>query len=104
MYNIASSRNNYQRQFLVKFKFEADMNIQAEAEADEIDSNPYDTYYFTLKQFVAKHQAFTTGGMRSWIFNEHSNGLAKSGAIVRIGRKILIHEPKFFKWVRSPRE
>jgi hypothetical protein len=78
------------------------MNIQTEA--DEIESIPTDFNYSTVKQFIEKYPVFTTGGLRSWIFNEHSNGLAKSGAIVRIGRKILIHEPKFFKWVRSPRE
>ncbi len=51
--------------------------------------------------FSEKHAAFTKGGLRSLIFNEHSNGLAKSGAIVRIGRKVLIDESKFFAWVES---
>jgi hypothetical protein len=55
--------------------------------------------YFTVQQFIKKHPAFTTGGLRSLIFNENSNGLAKSGAIVRIGRKVLIAEAKFFAWV-----
>lgn len=53
----------------------------------------------TVNQFTAKQPAFTLGGMRSLIFNEHTNGLAKSGAIVRIGRKVLIDESKFFAWV-----
>ena len=57
--------------------------------------------YLTVNQFKEKHPAFTTGGLRSLIFNEHTNGLAKSGAIVRIGRKILIDETKFFGWVES---
>jgi hypothetical protein len=55
----------------------------------------------TVNQFTAKQPAFTLGGVRSLIFNEHSNGLAKSGAIIRIGRKILIDEAKFFAWVES---
>ena len=55
--------------------------------------------YLTVNQFTAKHTAFNLGGLRSIIFNEHQNGLAKSGAIVRIGRKILIDEAKFFAWV-----
>ena len=55
----------------------------------------------TVNQFTAKQPAFTTGGLRSLIFNENSNGLAKSGAIVRIGRKVLIDEAKFFAWVES---
>lgn len=57
--------------------------------------------YLTVQQFTAKHAAFNTGGLRSLIFNEHQNGLAKSGAIVRIGRKVLIDEAKFFAWVES---
>lgn len=57
--------------------------------------------YSTVNQFTDKHQAFTKGGLRALIFNENSNGLAKSGAIIRIGRKILIDEPKFFDWVQA---
>ncbi|MDO9160896.1 MAG: hypothetical protein Q8N35_06170 [Methylococcaceae bacterium] len=57
--------------------------------------------YFTVQQFAKRHPAFNTGGLRALIFNENSNGLAKSGAIVRIGRKVLIDEAKFFAWVES---
>ena len=57
--------------------------------------------YLTVQQFTAKHTAFNIGGLRSLIFNEHQNGLAESGAIVRIGRKVLIDENKFFAWVQS---
>jgi hypothetical protein len=57
--------------------------------------------YSTVKQFCKRHPAFTTGGIRHCIFNENSNGLAKSGAIVRIGRKVLIDEGKFFAWVEA---
>ena len=57
--------------------------------------------YLTVQQFTAKHTAFNTGGLRSLIFNENSNGLAKSGAIVRIGRKVLIDDAKFFGWIEA---
>jgi hypothetical protein len=57
--------------------------------------------YSTVNQFIKKHPAFTIGGMRALIFNENSNGLAKAGAIVRIGRKVLIDESKFFAWIES---
>jgi len=53
----------------------------------------------TVNQFAERNQAFTTGGLRALIFNEHQNGLAKSGAIVRIGRKVLIDDAKFFAWI-----
>ncbi|MCF7986371.1 MAG: hypothetical protein K9L60_02300 [Methylovulum sp.] len=55
--------------------------------------------HFTVKHFTEFHRAYTAGGVRALIFKEHSNGLAKSGAIIRIGRKVLIDEAKFFAWV-----
>ena len=55
--------------------------------------------YFTVKQFSERHIAFTVGCLRALIFNETSNGLAESGAVVRINRKILLNEPKFFGWL-----
>jgi hypothetical protein len=57
--------------------------------------------YLTVNQFTTNHPAFTLGGLRAWIFNETTNGLKESGAIVRIGRKVLIDENKFFAWVQS---
>jgi len=57
--------------------------------------------YLTVKQFCDKHKAFAIGGIRALIFNEHENGLAKSGAVVRMGRKILLSEPRFFEWLEA---
>ncbi|MDP3332604.1 MAG: hypothetical protein Q8Q40_16475 [Methylococcaceae bacterium] len=57
--------------------------------------------FLTVKQFTENQPAFTPGGLRAWIFNEHTNGLAKSGAIVRIGRKVLIDNAKFFAWIEA---
>ena len=54
---------------------------------------------FTIRQFCGKHGAFTTGGLRHLIFHEHSNGLHRSRSIIRLGRKVLIDEERFFKWV-----
>jgi hypothetical protein len=53
----------------------------------------------TVVQFSQKHPAFPIGGLRYRIFHERTNGLAESGAIIRIGRKVLIDEAKFFDWV-----
>jgi hypothetical protein len=55
----------------------------------------------TVNQFTQKQPAFTLGGLRSLIFNEDSNGLKSSGAVVRIGRKVLIDDAKFFAWIES---
>lgn len=60
--------------------------------------------YSTVKQFCERHPAFTVGGIRYYIFNEHNNGLAKSGAIVRIGRKVLINEQRWFSWIEAQNE
>ncbi len=55
--------------------------------------------YLTVNQFTEMHAAFTRGGMRALIFNENSNGLSAAGAIVRVGRKVLIHQDLFFTWI-----
>jgi hypothetical protein len=55
----------------------------------------------TVNQFTTKEPAFTLGGLRALIFNEDSNGLKASGAIIRIGRRVLIDEEKFFDWVQD---
>ena len=60
--------------------------------------------YLTVKQFCEQNPAFTEGGLRFQIFNEKTNGLAKSGAIVRLGRKILIKPELFFTWLEAQQE
>jgi hypothetical protein len=55
----------------------------------------------TVKQFTEKQPAFTESALRSLIFNEHKNGLAKSKAIKRVGRKVLIDEAQFLSWIDS---
>ena len=55
----------------------------------------------TVKQLVQKYPCFTTGGMRYYIFYAKTNGLEASGAILRLGRKLLIDEEKFIGWIES---
>ena len=57
--------------------------------------------FLTVKQFSEKHPAFPNGGLRHRIFHEETNGLKKSGAIIRNGRRVLINEEKFFVWLES---
>ena len=47
--------------------------------------------YSTVKQFCERHQAFTQGGIRHNIFNEATNGLKESRAIVRNGRPAILN-------------
>jgi len=61
----------------------------------------------TVKQFSRKHEAFTEGSLRFQIFNANprktslgeipGNGL--DAALLRLGRKVLIDEAKFFEWI-----
>jgi len=57
--------------------------------------------YSTVQQFTKRHPAFTVGGLRHQIFHAETNELAKSGAIVRSGRKILIKESAYFAWLEA---
>ena len=69
----------------------------------------------TVRQFSESNPAFPQGGLRSLIFKSEShydskgrvvpgNGLIEAGAILRLGRKVLIDEEKFFAWVRSQQQ
>ena len=53
----------------------------------------------TVNQFADKHPAFSVGGLRWQIFNSSTNGLNSSKAIVRLGKRVLIDEEKFFQWI-----
>lgn len=53
----------------------------------------------TVKQFCADNEAFPEGGVRWQIFNEKQNGLAESGAVIRMGRRVLIDENKWHAWI-----
>lgn len=55
----------------------------------------------SINLFIEDNPSFTHGGMRALIFNEETNGLKSSGAILRVGRKILIDEPKFYDWIKA---
>ena len=65
---------------------------------------------YPVEQFAKKQAAFTAPALRNLIFKGETrqstkgeipgNGLIECGAIVRIGRKVLIDEDRFFEWVR----
>ncbi len=60
-----------------------------------------DIHLLTVAQFSEQFSAFPVGGLRWQIFNEEKNGLKAAGAIVRVGRKVLIDADKYFSWVYS---
>lgn len=61
----------------------------------------------TVRHFSDKHPAFTQGAIRNLIFLAESRKTSKgiitgnglNIALVRIGRKLLIDEAKFFQWI-----
>lgn len=63
----------------------------------------------TVKQHAEKHPAFTQGSLRSLIFNSTPRKTSKGEipgngldvALIRIGRKVLINEARFFEWVEK---
>jgi hypothetical protein len=88
---------------------------QATAIAAAVSSNipnapPQPTLY-TVEQFPTVEPSFTPAALRNLIFKaqpRHStvgvipgNGLIECGAIVRVGRKVLIHRAKFLEWVQQ---
>jgi hypothetical protein len=63
----------------------------------------------TVRQFSQRNPAFTESALRNLIFKADErpgancsisgNGLLEAGALIRIGRKVLIDEAKFFGWI-----
>jgi hypothetical protein len=76
--------------------------VSNEAELFNLQHEEIMKHFTTPNKLADKHpEAFTRGCIRYLLFNSYHNGLDKSGAITRIGRKILIDEEKFFAWIES---
>ena len=67
--------------------------------------------YKTVEQFSINNPCFTPSALRNLIFKADQrqstngviagNGLLEVGAIVRVGRKVLINEDRFYQWIES---
>jgi hypothetical protein len=66
----------------------------------------------TVRQFSERYPAWTEPGIRNLILNAEprltslnaqipGNGLGEAGAIVRVGRRVLIDEQRFFRWIAA---
>jgi len=61
----------------------------------------------TVRQFSEKNPAFSQGSVRNLIFNSKPRKSSKGSipnngfdtVLVRVGRKVLIDEAKFFDWL-----
>ena len=66
---------------------------------------------FTVEQFARVEPAFTSAALRNLIFKAQSrkstkgeisgNGLIECGAVIRTGRKVMIHRERFLAWVQK---
>ena len=66
---------------------------------------------YTVEQFANVEPAFTAADLRNLIFKAEkrhsskgeipSNGLIECGAIIRCGRKVMIHRERFLEWVQK---
>ena len=54
---------------------------------------------YTVKQFSERNPAFSEGSLRWLLFNARENKLET--AVVRVGRRVLIDEDRFFAWLEG---
>ena len=69
---------------------------------------------FAVRRFSQRHPDFSEPSLRNLLFKARprqsskgeipGNGLIEAGAILRVGRKVLIDEDRFFAWVRQQNE
>lgn len=69
------------------------------------------TTLLAVPQFCERNPAWSQAALRNLVFKANArkssrgvipgNGLLEAGAIVRLGRKVLIDEAAFFAWVRE---
>lgn len=69
------------------------------------------TALYSVEQFAVAQLAFTASSLRNLIFKANprtsskgeiaGNGLLECGAIIRVGRKVLIDGEKFIAWIRN---
>jgi hypothetical protein len=79
----------------------------------EIEAAPRDL--FTVEQFSDRRPAWSKASLRNLILNGEDrldsrgrripgNGLCEAGAIVRLGRRVLIDEGRFFEWIAAQQQ
>jgi hypothetical protein len=62
---------------------------------------PSDSILATVRQLAEQQPALSVGSIRWCIFNAATNGLDKSGALVRVGRRVLLDPALFMAWLRT---
>jgi len=55
----------------------------------------------TVEQTAKEIPALTEPAIRWHLFNRELNGLTKSGAVIKVGRRVLLDLPKYVDWLKS---
>jgi hypothetical protein len=56
---------------------------------------------YTVRDLARVEPALTVGGLRDDLFHRTTNGLQQSGAVIRRGRRLLIHRETYMQWLMS---
>ena len=58
----------------------------------------------TIKSFAQRYPDLATEPALRWqVFNADGNGLIEAGAVIRVGRKVLIDSPRYRDWLTAHR-
>lgn len=87
---------------LARIKERVNSSLELKKEKAEV-TTPCETLpvskFLTVKQFKEKHPWPSEGGLRNLIFYAETNGF--NAVIRKAGRRVLISEEEFFKWLDS---
>jgi hypothetical protein len=85
------------------------MSAVSASVASAFPPNVHRPVLLTVEQFSCRNPAWTVPALRNLIFRAQSrqssrgeipgNGLSEAGAIIRLGRRVLLDEAKFLAWV-----
>lgn len=76
-----------------------------DSEVEELQNDiPQPGKFATFKQLCERYPGVCTeGGVRHQVYHADKNGLEASGALSRLGSKLIFDVPRYFRWVKSPR-
>ncbi len=75
---------------------------QVNFESTDKDGESYKTRFIPVTKWNDYHPWPSVSGLRFMIFNAHLTGFEK--CVLRIGRRVLIDEERFFEWARNQNE
>ena len=56
---------------------------------------------YTVEQAAKEIPALTEPAIRWHLFNRELNGLSKSGAVIKSGRRVFLDFPVYIEWLKS---